>query len=249
METIAIHCEPQIEWQAKRAPQFQAGLQALGFNAVVTNNRNRETYRAVLLGTTCWRGIEADGEFLLVDRASYGDPDFVQLVWNGHGRRGDHRVPANASGMRWGMHSNMFEIHEWATTGSRAVLCGQTETWSDEYATLEAWYDRVLAHDLVTHFRSHPAGQNPTSLPRAVDWGDVGLAITLNSSIGVESVMNGIPTVTMDRGAMAWDVTSHDPAERIMPHRRKWLEWLSWTQWSWSEIESGTPIRHLFEGL
>jgi len=228
---------------------MQAGLRALGIDSVITANRHRQTYKAILLGTTCWRGIETDGDYLLVDRASYGDPEFVQLVWNGHGRRGNHKVPKYPDGMRWQMHSGQFEVFEWADTGQRVLLCGQTDTWSPNYAALTEWYEHVLQRYLVTHFRSHPAGANPTHLPLAINWGDAGVVITLNSSIGVESVMKGIPTVTMDEGAMAWDVTGHDPADRIMPARRKWLEWLAWTQWRWSEIESGHPIRHLFEGI
>lgn len=80
------------------------------------------------------------------------------------------------------------------------------------------------------------------------DWADVGRVVTLNSSIGVESVLTGIPTVTMDEGAMAWKVSSHDANESLTPDRRRWLHWLAWTQWSHDEIESGHPIKHLFEG-
>lgn len=249
METVAIHCEPGIEWQRRRAPEMQRGMRALGINAVLTDSRYRQTENAVLLGTTCWRHVEDNGNYLLIDRASYGDPDFVQLVWNGHGRRGNHCVPNDPSGMRWQMHSAKFRTYDWETTGTRVVLCGQTDTWTNKYASLDDWYNRVMQNYDVTHFRSHPAGKNPTNLPRSIDWTDVGLAITLNSSIGVEAVMKGIPTVTMDRGAMAWDVTSHSTTQRSMPARRKWLEWLAWTQWSWQEIESGYPIRHLFEEL
>ena len=247
MDLVAIHCEPGIEWQSRRAPAFKRGLQRIGINSIITNSRYRETKQAVLLGTTCWRHIEENGDFLLVDRASYGDPEFVQLVWNGHGRRGNHCVPEDPNGMRWHFHSAKHSLFDWDKSGARVVLCGQTDTWTDGYSTIEEWYWRAQRGLPVTHFRTHPAGTNPTGLARAVDWSDVGLAITLNSSVGVEAVMCGIPTVTMDEGAMAWDVSSHNPAERIMPKRRKWLEWLAWTQWSWQEIELGYPIQHLFE--
>ena len=168
----------------------------------------------------------------------------VTLVWNGHGRRGQHRIPDGYSG-RWDKQKHLVELFPWDTHGDRVVLCGQTETYSPHYETLREWYDEVEA----THFRQHSAGHNPTGLPLAHDWTDCGLAVTLNSSIGVESVIKGIPTVTMDEGAMAWDVTSHSPDVVSTPNRRKWLEWLCWTQWDWSEIEQGKPIRHLFEGL
>jgi hypothetical protein len=51
----------------------------------------------------------------------------------------------------------------------------------------------------------------------------------------------GIPTVTMDEAAMAWDVTAHAATETTMPDRSAWMHWLAWTQWSYDEIREGTP--------
>jgi hypothetical protein len=235
---IAIHFEPSVAWQAKRAEYFAAGLKALGIDYSLTSSRERVADRAILFGTTFWRNIEQDGDWMLVDRASYGDPEYVQLVWNGHGRRGDHKVPEKRE------RRPAPEIQPWRA-GERTVLCGQTETYSPHYASLDEWYSKVDA----THFRGHPAGDNPTGLPRASNWDDVGLAVTLNSSIAVDAVINGVLTVTMDEGAMAWDVTAHNPNQPQYRDRRPWLEWLSWTQWSWDEIREGEPIKHLFEEI
>jgi len=235
---IAIHFEPGIAWQAKRVEYFATGLKALGIEFSLTSSRSRVADKAILFGTTFWKDIERDGDYLLVDRASYGDPEYVQLVWNGHGRRGDHKVPEKRE------PREAPDIQPWRA-GDRVVLCGQTETYSPHYATLNDWYSKVGA----THFRSHPAGDNPTSLPEAKDWNDCGVLVTLNSSVAVDAIVNGILTVTMDEGAMAWDVTSHTPRIPTYRDRRPWLEWLSWTQWSWDEIRDGHSIRHLFEEL
>ena len=242
MGRIAIHCEPLIPWQPQCAQGFQSGLKALGIESFTTNSRFRESDTAIILGTTCWRNIEADGAYLLVDRASFGDPEYVQLVWNGHGRRGEHCVP-EARGKRW--EKMGVDVLQWATAGHRVLLCGQTETYSPHYQTMAEWYRRIPA----THFRKHPAGNNPTGLPCQSDWADVGRVVTLNSSIGVQSVMMGIPTVTMDEGAMAWEVSSHHPEVTVTPDRRRWLRWLSWTQWTHDEIAQGKPIKHLFEAM
>lgn len=240
MGRVSIHCEPKIAWQGPFAERMRRGLCAIGVNAEITNNRGRETDVAVLLGTTCWTYIEQTGNYLLVDRASVGDPDYVQLVWNGHGRRGDHCVPED-TGDRWDKMN--VTVYPWTTGGKRVVLCGQTATFSPHYADPAEWYAKVSA----THFRRHPAGDNPTGLPNQTDWADVGRVVTLNSSVGVESVLTGIPTVTMDEAAMAWDVSSHDPEVSITPYRSRWMRWLAWTQWRHDEIEAGTPIKHLFE--
>ena len=242
MGCLAIHCEPLIPWQGAFAVRMQRGLKAIGIQASITNNRTRETEFAIILGTTCWRGVEASGRYLLVDRASFGDPHYVQLVWDGHGRRGNHCVPEKR-GNRWEKMGQ--DVFQWATSGHRVLLCGQTESYSPYYPSINDWYKQVEA----THFRKHPAGDNPTNLPCMDDWADVARVVTLNSSIGVESVFTGIPTVTMDEGAMAFDVSSHNPNVSITPDRRRWLRWLSWTQWSHDEIEQGKPIKHLFEDV
>jgi hypothetical protein len=234
-----IHAEPRIEWQARRLPQMLAGLKALGVSCRVTGERTRQEGLPILFGTTMWRAVEATGPYLLVDRCSFGDTnDWVSLVRDGHGRRGDHRVPAGVTGDRWKRHG--VPITPWHN-GKRIVLCGQTETYSPHWKHPGDWYANVVA----THFRRHPAGDNPTGLPETRSWKDCGLAVTLNSSVAVEAVLAGVPTVTMDEGAMAWAVTSHDPAETLRPVRSEWLAWLAWTQWRWNEIEAGKPWEHL----
>lgn len=238
MGSVVIHCEPRIAWQGAFALKMQAGLKRLGIKAPITSYRQREADIGILLGTSCWRNVEATGKYLLVDRASFGDPHSVQLVWNGHGRRGDHCVPDLRSTRA------TPNIEPWRT-GNRVILCGQTETYSPHYASLDEWYGSVTA----THFRKHPVGGNPTGLPEAKDWSDCGRVVTLNSSVGVDTVLRGIPTVTMDEAAMAWDVTAHDSGDTVTPDRQPWLEWLAWTQWHHDEIEAGEPIKHLFKRI
>lgn len=240
MTRFVIHCEPRIPWQPKRAAYFVEGFKAKGIPCEVTDSRTRiDDCPAVLLGTSCWRGIESDGgEFLLVDRCSFGDTErFVSLVWNGHGRRGDHRVPENLDGERWERLG--VPVFPWRV-GSRRILCGQTETYSPTYRTIEDWYRGW--HVWATHFRPHPAARDAAcfGVPTA-DSFENATALTLNSSIGVQCVLNGIPTVTMDEGAMAWDVTGHAPGDIRMPDRETWCHWLAWTQWTDEEIREGIP--------
>lgn len=174
---VVIHAEPRIAWQATLLPIVVTGLRASGVPWAVTRSRDRTGIGLpVLLGTTCFRAVEADGPYLLVDRCSFGDPGrWLSIVRCGHGRRGDHRVPPVRDGSRWRR--------------------------GDDYRR----------------------------------------AVTLNSSVAVSTVLAGIPTVTMDEGAMAWDVTSHDPGVIVTPDRTEWLHWLAWTQWSYDEIREGVP--------
>lgn len=233
---VVIHCEPRIPWQGPFADKMLEGLSRIGIEAEVSDSRQRQADVAILLGTSMWRGIEADGgDWLLVDRCSFRDTNqWVSLVWNGHGRRGDHRAPERYSAERWARIG--VPLGEWGPRGSERILCGQTETYSPHWSSLAAWY---RSHHSATHFRSHPAGDNPTGLPETRTWDRCGLAITLNSSIAVDTIMAGIPTVVDDEGGMAFGV-DHE-------NRTEWCHWLAWTQWNHAEIKEGEPIRHLFD--
>ena len=237
---VVIHYEPGIRWHGPFAKRMTEGLDRIGMPYTLTRERIRQDGLPILLGTTLWRGIEATGPYLLVDRCSFGDTErYVSLVRDGHGRRGDHRVPENHGAARWERHG--VPIHPWRT-GHRVVLCGQTEAYSPRW-TLDGFYRAVPQ---ATHFRPHPAGESLPGLPIARDFENVRQVVTLNSSVGVQSVIDGIPTVAMDEGSMAWDVTSHRPEQVVTPDREPWLHWLAWTQWSHEEISEGA-WKHLLD--
>jgi hypothetical protein len=233
---VTIYAEDGIHWHRWRLPAFLSGLREIGIRAKVTSQRTRQDGNpAILFGTTLWRDIEAaPGDWLLVDRASYGDPDYVQLVWNGHGRRGDHCVPALYDASRW--EANPLPLLPEKPAGEYRVICGQTEPYCPQWPTMEAWYETLDA----THFRPHPAGQ-AWKLPIKRDLVN-STAITLNSSIAVPCVIGGIFTEVHDEGGMA-----HGIWERWGNDRAAWAHWLAWTQWRWDEIAAGEPIRHLFD--
>jgi len=234
---VTIHCEPQIPWHWPFARKMMQGLDAIGIPSRIVGCRERQSDVAILLGTSCWRAIEATGAYLLVDRASFRDPEFVSLVWNGHGRRGDHKVPRRPSVDRWKLHG--VELKPWRT-GRRTVLCGQTESYSPRWKSMLEWYQS--AGNVCTHFRPHPAQPvNPTLLPEWRSFEDVARIVTLNSSVAVDAIINGIPTVVEDEGGMAW------PGFTTGDDRIPWLRWLAWTQFSHEEIAAGETIRHLFE--
>lgn len=65
------------------------------------------------------------------------------------------------------------------------------------------------------------------------------LAVSYNSTAGVEAVLAGVPTVTLDEGAMAWPVSGHTIFDRVKPDREAWCHQLAWTQFSLDEIRSG----------
>ena len=74
--------------------------------------------------------------------------------------------------------------------------------------------------------------------------------VTYNSNAGVLATLAGIPTVTCHRGAMAWEVTGHDPLVcPPQPDRTAWTNRLAWTQWTDEEIARGDAWDHLRVGM
>lgn len=234
-----IHCQPQVEWQGPLAAKLAEGLKRAGIPSRVVSDRQRvDGGFPILLGTTFWRSIEATGDFLLVDRCSFGDTNrWVSLVWNGHGRRGDHRLPERVSADRWERYA--VPIRPWRH-GKRVILAGQCESYSPHWPRLTDWYDSVAA----THFRPHPMGDR-YPLPVADDLSDCKVLVTLNSSVAVSAVLDGVPTITQDEGSMAWDVTGHTVHDIRTPDRLPWLHALAWTQWTHDEIREGIPWAYL----
>jgi hypothetical protein len=75
--------------------------------------------------------------------------------------------------------------------------------------------------------------------------------VTYSSGSGIDSIMKGIPTIAMDPGNFAWNVSSRYPnevenlkladAEEIT----QWLSNLAYSQWTVEEMEQGKPWLHL----
>lgn len=222
---VVIHCNSRVKWQAKRVQFFAAGLKAKGITFEITDSFERLDDRpAILLGTTFWRQVESTGSYLLVDRCSFGDTDvFTSLVWNGHGKRGDHRVPSTYDASRWEKHR--VPLLPWKRSSKR-VVCGQTESYCSTH--LRDWYESVGA----THFRKHPAGENPTGLPEWNSFDDCEL-VTLNSSVAIQGIIHGCKTEVHDVGGMAYGTLPTDESRLDLMH------WLAWTQFSDQEVSEG----------
>ena len=165
---------------------MKAGLETLGFFVRVTQSRTRiNDDPAVLFGTSGFKAVEsAPGDWLLVDRACWGDPDSVRLGWNGRGLNAEYCVPFEKGSRK----PPKREKHE---PGDRIILCGD--------------YDGAPYAPTATHFRPHPAQLdfNPTGLPIAEDFSDCRKAIVGASTVAIELQLKGIPVEVLDPSNMA----------------------------------------------
>jgi hypothetical protein len=76
--------------------------------------------------------------------------------------------------------------------------------------------------------------------------------VTYSSGSGIDSILKGIPTLSMDPGSFAWDISSRYPNEietlKLANDNqvKQWLNNLAYSQWTVEEMEEGQPWRHLF---
>lgn len=233
-KTVTLHYHPGIPWHDKRAPAFIEGLAKLNITCNLTLSQTRVSGdAAILFGTTRFKAIEEDynGDFLLVDRACFGDPEYVRLGWNGRNLAADYMVPSVVDSQRWEAHG--IKLRHWPV-GDRIILCGEDNAPDD-------WYQRCISRYGCTHFKPHPAlHQESPGLPVVSSFERALRVITWNSTVGVECVIKGIDTFAGDAHAMI------NSSVQPLGDRRALMNWLAWTQWSWQEIANGSEIAHLF---
>lgn len=99
--------------------------------------------------------------------------------------------------------------------------------------------------------RPHP-GNNPPKIPLAADLVDCWAVVIWSSSVGVESLVNGIPVFCMAphwiaRGSTFQNLKMIDNPPLETVDREKSMRALAWAQWTVDEIAAGVPFAHLCE--
>jgi hypothetical protein len=211
----------------------------------------------------CWgwrRGqwlLRCGKTVLVAERGYLGDrAKWVGMGWNGLNGRATHTEVDDQGGRLNSLFPGLLE--PWRETSSPglgvALILGQVRFDSAVMHTdIAAWYRKVAkeleGEGYKIRFRAHPQDPkaNPFKERHPLVPGElkdslagVSLAVTFNSTAGVDCVMAGVPTVTYDRGSMAWEMTTHTVKQfSITPEREKWAAALAWKQWCLEEISSG----------
>lgn len=150
-------------------------------------------------------------------------------------------------------------LKPWKEGGEYILVIGQCPgDMALNGLNFEGWLGSLeadLEHfGLPVKFRPHPLAGNVKSpfdrvspdRPLAEDLAGARFVVTYSSTAGVESVLSGVPTVTLDPGSMAFDVGGHDlKSEPPCPDRGDWASRLAWCQWRQEEFESGEVWEHL----
>lgn len=265
---IAIHMG-RSEWQRQWCQAFAFGLRRHGIQAKVIGCRHPayaepvECDLAVFWGHRAKDVIRAQRRagkhYLVLERGHLGGLEerrnWCSAGFNGLGGRAAY-PKAQDGGARWErLWSYLMKPwrQEPPLEAAPVVIMGQMK--GDQAlagADIDQWYReaaRVIRehHGIEPAFRPHPLGvqEAPEGVPLfAGSLADALAAaravVTLNSTVGVDAAVAGVPVTVCDEGAMAWPVAALGlEAEPVTPDREAWAHDLAWCQWSEEEMRRG----------
>ncbi len=244
---ITIHANNGIRWHKRYAEYFKRGFAKHSIVAEVTNAAtcDRDTDVAVLFGPNYWKGIERSGQaYLMVNRVLISKQpghvnDVVAISWDGFNGRGTFCVD-DMDGARL----NRFitpskDVAGWRKEGDYLLLCGQADTGRcGRYGSVAEWYRYVenTTNEQIV-FRPHP--NHGTRIPLRTHLQTARTAAVLNSTVAIDALMAGVPTISFDEGNPAHAVSARTIAGTVYPDRLPFFEYLAHCQYFYSEIESG----------
>lgn len=264
---LAIVTSGGAPHQVSTGDALERGCAALGDSTVRLGSpgefaalcRAGEKFDAVAIWG--WRKgslLRADGHRVLVmERAYIGDRySWVSLGWNGlNGHAIWPVVNDMGTNNRFSRHFSQY-LKPWKPIGSGhyALLMGQVPSDTAVRAIhFPAWAYEMTRHatslGYVVRFRPHPQMPRCTvpgartyeGLPLETELEGASFAITYNSNSGVDAVLAGVPTITTDKGAMAFPVTTHTLREPLVrPNRHEWTSKMAYRQWLPAEIADGS---------
>lgn len=182
----------------------------------------------------------------VADRFAWTSVSFGGLL-NGRAEfRGPFEDPS-----RWDKYFSHL-MHPWRSSGEYALIMEQIPGDTAVFGVnLPDFYHRAkaaFARQMAVRVRPHPnlsprqGKENIVSALRSLarDLDGAKVVVTWNSNSGVDAVLAGVPTIAIDRGSMAWDVTGHNLAAiPPTPDRTAWAHRIAWCQYSRDEMESG----------
>ena len=208
--------------------------------------------------------LASGGRYLVAEVGFFGDRlGTCSLGFDGLAGRAvwPEAPPGAARRKSWGL-----KAPEPASGGDAVLLLGQMPGDASLEGMDAARLFASIAADIRTQdarpliWRPHPRARGMAQVLGAdeVSTGDLSealaraaVAVTWNSTAGVDAVLAGVPLIALDAGAMAWDVAGHSLADLGNPPRpgkremERWLDALAWCQWRLAEVRSGAAWAHL----
>lgn len=214
---------------------------------------------AVCWGWRIGRRIRESGfdkPILVMERGYLGDRMNVwtSLGWDGLNGRARFPEPQDGGQRFWSNHGHLAK--EWEHLEGYFLIAGQVlgDQSLNGVDYLEWLADTIEELDRIgidVRFRPHPEAERrgqvfpvPSYMVSTgtleQDLSEAACVIAYNSNATVDAVLAGIPAITVDEGAMAWEITSHQVSQPLVtPDRNEWFRRMAWTQWTLREITSG----------
>jgi hypothetical protein len=228
---------------------FGSGLERHGWHVRHTVGDAEPCDLLVLWGVRQRQLIERQkargGQVCILERGYVGDRFRWTSVSFGGALNGcaEFRGPLHDPS-RWNVHfADLMQPWRQKPDGV-ALIMGQVQgDQSLRGVNINAFYSKALEAftriGVRIRFRPHPHRRTDCR-PLADDLADAACVVTYNSNSAVDAVLAGVPTIAVDRGSMAWDVTGHELGQMPpAPPRNDWATALAWKQWLPEEMASG----------
>lgn len=185
------------------------------------------------------------GEVVILERGYLADRfEWTSVSFGGElNGRAEFRGPFH-DGSRWEKHfAHLMQPWRQRPDGPVVIMGQVPGDQAVRAIDIDRWCKCTAEHyqeqGRKVIIRKHPKVQ-PVQRPLADVLAEAERVVTFNSNSGVDAVLAGVPTIAVDRGSMAWDVTGHDLKEDPpTPDRTAWAHRLSWCQWRMDEMRSG----------
>ena len=201
---------------------------------------------------------KAGADVLVLERGYMGDRQrWTSAGFNGLNGRADFRN-AGSPADRWEKHHRHLE-QPWKDGGDYVLILGQVAgdaatTGLNLDALYTEWAETAKGRwNLPVVFRPHPLARQVAPPGTVLQSGTLAealagakVALTWNSTSGVEAVLAGVPTFALDRGSMVWPVSAHHLDSPLFAGDRSgWAHDLAHAQWTLAEFASGEAWSHL----
>lgn len=246
---------------------FAEGLEKHGIQAIrhTIGDRPRDLDCGVIWGvhnkslTDHFKAHDID--YIVLERGYIGDrTEWTSCGFNGLNGLGDFRNDDVGDERRHHVVEHLQPVRK--SKGSYILIMGQIASDASVKRIgfnkwLQKTYDEIKdTTDKKVYYRPHPLDTN-AFIPEGLevingDFHDViakaYCVVTLNSNSGVDTLLAGVPVISMDRGSMVYDVTKHLISDIINPEmlqRDQWLNKIAYCQWTMKEIKSGATWEYL----
>jgi len=206
-----------------------------------------------------------DGPVIVVERGFIKRDKYWSIGFGGINGRANF-VNANSLSDRWNKLG--VELKPWRDPRGGVVLVSGQVPWDTSVQHMDhlGWCRETV--NTVRQMGMEPILRpHPLAVKRNVDY-DVDCevsnktleedltrsdhVVTWCSNSGVDAVLEGVPTIAMDKMSMVWPVTGKtllDLVDPFTPDRQQWANNIAYAQWSLDEMRSGEAWQHISRGI